>query len=695
MTNTHSYLEVADRINTIATLVGKRAKGFVSPPEGPSIADPGLGLERHATELSEYAEDLKQGTARIAAAGGVSAGKTTLLCAITGLELPMGVDAKTGVITEIVHGDDPNTVEVFYTDHQKTMSMEKFKTFSALPAGSIKSGVPFPLPPHLINVRSARIQSSSAFSREGIILIDTLGFGAGKLTASVTREKLRSTDIVILVLSTRPPFTDLDVTFVMDQIAEVQINDSKLRHIFCVLNDFDLREDEKTEVWDSARTKLAGIFDEEDFEKQVFMVHAYRALKARQNAEIGETLESTGLPAFERGIKEVLQGSKQRVMESVVARRVAPVIRIARAESQKQARALDLDAEPLEKAIAEARQALEANREMAKELLRQLNRTRDAFIDIVISNFMYYFSELSTEEWVRAWDEVSPKIGPLEFVTSTFSKDRLKRLEARLITPLERLIGGKLEKWGDQLPTVVLPKLHAMFQDFEDLAIDFADSLVDVDENLVKGLNIDPEDLDVTDKEANAKRVFQMLLGVLLLDPSQVVGAVYVPDWGAFVRRIIIEIVIVAGAMIVFGPLGLIAALVVLIAEFLLNFLIDQKSLRNLLTTRVARKIREQFMAESGTITEHIRAKLNDRFKESYDSLDALLSKEISEREQRFDGLLYSKNRQGASADAERERLHEINDAITYQWHAISKLVYGKVIDKTGILDGLAEDAES
>ena len=685
MTTMYPYLKVADRMNTIATLVGERTEGVVSPREGPSIVDPGLGLQSYAAELSERAEGLKQGTTRIAVAGGVSAGKTTLLCAITGLELPMGVDAKTGVITEIIHGDDPDTAKVFYAGgHEKTLSMEEFKEFSALPAGSIKSGVPFPLPPHLMSVRSARVQSSSAFSREGIILIDTLGFGAGKLAADVTREKLRETDIAILVLGTRPPFSDADVTFVLEQLAETQINDSKLRHIFWVLNDFGLREDEKVEVWDSARVKLKGLIDEEAFAKQVFIVHALKALEAQQNADTGETLENTGLPALERAVKETLRGRKQRVMESVVGRRVVPVIRVARAEIKKQAKALDLETELLEKTVAEGRKALKASTEMAEELLRQLDSTREAFIDAVISNYTDYFSKLSNEAWEKAWTEVAPKIGVLSFGLSVFSERRRERMAAQLEGPLERLIGGQLEAWGDQLPAAVSSKLQDSFQDFEDLAVEFTESLIKADKNLVENLGIDPKDLDITRQEATGKRVFQMILGVLLLDPSQTVGTLYAPDWRTFfLRRMVVEAIIIVGAVVLFGPFGLIAAITLVIGEFLLDLLMDQKSRKDRLAARVALKIRERFTAETDRITDQVRSKLNDGFKKSYDNLNTLLEQEISERADLLDELLASKNREIAAADAERERLQRINAAITHEWEAISQLAYGKVIDET------------
>ena len=109
-------------------------------------------------------------------------------------------------------------------------------------------------------------------------------------------------------------------------------------------------------------------------------------------------------------------------------------------------------------------------------------------------------------------------------------------------------------------------------------AVDFAEFLVAADENLVEGLNIDPEDLDVTRNDANAKRILQMILGVLLLDPSQVVGTLYAPDWRSFFRRLIIEIIAAVAAIVLFGPVGLIAVIGVVIGEFLLNILMDQGS---------------------------------------------------------------------------------------------------------------------
>ena len=682
MRNTHPYLEVAERMKAIVPLVGKRTEGVVSLPEGQLIVDPGLGLESHASELNDSAENLHQGTTRLAVVGGVSAGKTTLLCSISGLELPMGVDAKTGVITEIVHGGDPNTVKVFYTNgDEKTMSMEEFKTFSALPAGSIKSGVPFPLPPHLMNVRSARVFSPSNLSKRGIILIDTLGFGAGKLAENVTREKLRETDIAILVLGTRPPFSDNDVNFILEQIAEAQINDSTLRHIFWVFNDYNLRSDEKLEVWNAARVKLEGLLDAGDFETHAFMIDAFKASQARQNGDTSEVLEKTGLPALERAIEETLNGRRQRVIESVVSRRVVPVIRVARTQIQQQQAALDIDEEPLKKAIREGQEALRAIRERAKELLDQLNDARAEFIDAVIRDYRRYFAGLSNKDWEQAWAKIAPKISMFEFTIGVFSKRRRERLEDRLKVPLEMLIGGKLEAWGDQLPSAVSPKLQPLFQELEEIAIDFANFLVDIDDNFVKGLGLNIEDLDVTRKDANAKRILQMILGVLLLDPSQVVGTIYAPDWRSFFRRLIIEIISAIAAVVFFGPFGLIAVICVVIGEFMLNILMDQGSRKDRLGARVAKKINEQFDAESNRITDQIRSTLNERFKKVHESLDALMSKEISEREHVMDDLLSSKDLESSAADAERKRLHQINAAITHEWHAISKLVYGEVID--------------
>ena len=684
MTNTKQpYLDVADKMNILSTLIGKRDPIVA----GQSIIDPGIGLQTHASELLKSAARLRKGTAFVAVVGGVSAGKTTLICAITGLPLPTGVDAKTGVLTEISHGPNPNAVEVFFADRTERMSMSEFRDFSSLPAGSIKSGTPFPLPSHLMTVSSARVQSTSQLSQQGIILVDTLGFNAGLLAAAASKNYLRSADLAILIL--RPPFTDKDVEFVMEQIADAQINDPKLRHLFVVLNDFALREDEKQEAWAAARVKLEGLIDDDNFNQQVFMVNAFKALEAQQKNETAE-MDATGLPKLERALETVLRGRRQVILESTTSRKIAPAIRAARTEIAVQNALLQTSAEKVKSAVQAAQNALETSREKAKVLLNSFTAAGSAITDTIIHNYNDYFhNQLTQEDWRTAWEQDGPKIGMVEFSLSVFGKKRRERLEKRLRTPIEKLIGGQLNAWSDQLPNALSEPLKK-FDDFEGLAENFADSLVATDEKLIEGFGVNPAKLDVTRRKENSKRIVQIILGIVLSDPSQVVGAIYAPDWRAFVRRAVIEILAVVVAIALFGPLGILAVIAVMVAELLLNLLMDQKNRKNRLAQSVADKIREQFISNSPQIIDQIRVKMNERLSKHADDLQELLNKEIEDRQTRLDERIDAERRAAEHPD-EKQRLQRVDTAITEEWKAISNIVYGKVINETEIRESPEE----
>ena len=686
MTNTKQpYLEVADRMGALSTLIGKRDPIVA----GQSIIDPGIGLQTHASELLKSAARLRKGTAFVAVVGGVSAGKTTLISAITGLPLPTGVDAKTGVLTEISHGHNPNAVDIFFADRTERMSMSEFRDFSSLPAGSIKSGTPFPLPSHLMTVSSARVESTSQLSQQGIILVDTLGFNAGALAAAASKDYLRSADLAILILGTRPPFTDKDVEFVMEQIADAQINDPKLRHLFVVLNDFALREDEKQEAWAAARVKLDGLIDEDNFNNQVFMVNAFKALEARQKNETAE-IDATGLPKLERALETVLRGRRQVILESTTSRKIAPAIRAARTEITVRKALLQTSAEKVKSAVQAAQNALETSREKAKVLLSSFTAAGSFLTDTIIHNYNDYFhNQLTQEDWRTAWEQDGPKIGMVEFSLSVFGKKRRERLEKRLRTPIEKLIGGQLNAWSDQLPNALSEPLKK-FDDFEGLAENFADSLVATDQKLIEGFGVNPAKLDVTRTKENSKRIVQIILGIVLSDPSQVVGAIYAPDWGAFVRRAVIEILAVVVAIALLGPLGILAVIAVMVAELLLNILMDQKNRKNRLAQSVADKIREQFIANSPQIIDHIRVKMNERLNSHADDLQEIFNKEIEERQTRLDERINAERRAAEHTD-EKQRLQRVDTAITEEWKAISNIVYGKVINETEISESPEE----
>ena len=246
-----------------------------------------------------------------------------------------------------------------------------------------------------------------------------------------------------------------------------------------------------------------------------------------------------------------------------------------------------------------------------------------------------------------------------------------------------------MNAWSDQLPNALSEPLKK-FDDFEGLAENFADSLVATDQKLIEGFGVNPAKLDVTRTKENSKRIVQIILGIVLSDPSQVVGAIYAPDWGAFVRRAVIEILAVVVAIALLGPLGILAVIAVMVAELLLNILMDQKNRKNRLAQSVADKIREQFIANSPQIIDQIRVKMNERLNSHADDLQEILNKEIEERQTRLDERINAERRAAEHTD-EKQRLQRVDTAITEEWKAISNIVYGKVINETEISESPEE----
>ena len=107
---------------------------------------------------------------------------------------------------------------------------------------------------------------------------------------------------------------------------------------------------------------------------------------------------------------------------------------------------LQTSAEKVKSAVQAAQNALETSREKAKVLLNSFTAAGSFLTDTIIHNYNDYFhNQLTQEDWRTAWEQDGPKIGMVEFSLSVFGKKRRERLEKRLRTPIEKLIGGSVE----------------------------------------------------------------------------------------------------------------------------------------------------------------------------------------------------------------------------------------------------------
>ena len=338
----------------------------------------------------------------------------------------------------------------------------------------------------------------------------------------------------------------------------LQINDGKLRHIFFVLNDFALREEEKQEAWEAARTMLEGLID--DFDKQVFMINAYDALQAKRDGETGDSLEKTGLPEFQRILESSLIEQKQLVLETATARRVAPIVVQARNEVVRQNALLDTSIKEVENAVKEASDALKISRQKGSKLIKDFNNASSEIAQDAADNFQHYFAQRITEsEWRKELADDPPDIGYFELAKSIMPGKKAKTvhrpaLEKKIKQSVERLIGRKVDEWSKQLPQALEDKTKALSDIVEAGAEEVASAIIKSDEKLVENIKINVGNLNAFRTDENWKRVSQMFLGVLIADPNQLFGTIYAPDWGSFFRRLFIDFAIIGTSVVIFGP---------------------------------------------------------------------------------------------------------------------------------------------
>ena len=693
----HSVL--ADRLTDVATLIGERQPDEVELLTGKRVI-PGLGLQNEATWLTQKAGQLRSGALKMVVCGGVSAGKSTLISAITGTKLPVGAQAKTGVICEVVSGSNADTFVVFYADGREiSMDLDAFTSFSSLKSGNIKSGEPFPLSSELSQVLYARTESSSAFSESGITIVDTLGFNAGRLAEDITSNHLQTADVVLMALGSRPAFTQTDVDFFQERLDG--LDESKKRNLLYVINDFSLTERERAEVLTGARDKLAGLV--KDFDREVFIVNAVEALVgrypdaadrdrhdellAKHNGDLSGLPESSGLVQLERVIEESLESNEawRLMQEAAVNDNVRPALGNARDNIVRRRSGLTADASELEEAVAEARDAFESSRQRKGRMIDLYNTFTSKLKKAVCDSFDQEFiiipgqtPRITQSIWRERWRAVAPKIGMFDVPRGLVSGEHRERLKAEFNSAVEELIEEQMGKWADKLSQDLVPIFEEFQGELEVSVSDFRKGLDALMDQFIAKAAPDVSRVDPTRSEENWKRVLQSIIGIVTLDPNQILGSLYAPGWRSFLRRLAIQV-----AALVFLPA---AVILVIILEFVGTLLLDKSLGTRGLHNAIADKIHAVFQDQASEVRDGIRQKLDDYSQKVCVDLENLLDNEIESRE-RVTVALLEQQRSG-NEGAEISRLSEIDACLTEQWEAISQLVYGEVVPEDATRPG-------
>ena len=694
---------VAERLRTVATLIG-------SSTSEPLVIDgevvvPGLGLSNAEAQLLKRADRLQQGHVLIAAIGAVSRGKSTLLNACLGAEVfPSGPEAVTAGICRVVHGSNPDEVTLVEEGgSRRTMNHAKFNEFISLMSDEkqppIGSADPWPLPERLKNLQHAVLRSDSPLCEQGIQFVDTLGFNAGEKSDLITQRFLRQTDAVLMVLRTEPLFDALDVNVIK---AHYQATEQGIGNMFFVANDFGIMSDEgkRRLMEETAPQRLRdyftgadGAFDQALFDRRVFLVNAKAALDAKLAGVTGDALEATGLPALESAFHRIIaEGEHLRIgIEAAVARILLPSLAEAHTAIQRQTARLQTDAAAFEPAVREAINRLAELSQKAESLRMTFESHGQRIGEKIATHFRNSFvtrfikppGRRAKPPWYEDWDSLEfGKILSLKNIAhAAVSKSKRDALAEELQERLREYIQQCLTVWGEEVTAHIKPDVDAFIAEAEGEVGDFVLQLDEIQESIA---NRQVSDEFVDMNKRRALKVAQMLLGVVRLDPNQVVGPMLDAGWGAFLMRAIANVVAILSALLVStlfaGPLAWVAFFGTLLVELVFVYRHDRSFMLNRVRNKIGTEFHKVFAAQGPEIALDVQKRVEKQFTTVAAQLQATLDNEIAAANQKW-GTAAEKRRAGQAAiDEETARLETIGSLLTAQFEEISTDVYGRVL---------------
>jgi GTPase SAR1 family protein len=282
-------------MSSLDTLLARAASSVLYPtPAQQEI------LER----LGRLRARLEEGLLRVAVLGQFKRGKSTLLNAFLGDPiLPTGVTPVTAIPTFIKAGP-------------KTAARITFKTGKEPLVISDEAIIPAILEQHIsetenprnrLGVESVEIEARSKFLDQGIVLVDTPGIGSTFIHNTKAAESiLTECDVAVFVVSTDPPITEAEVSY-LGKVQEL------IPKIFFALNKIDLLDFRERGI---AEHFLANVLREQPNIPQpvrIFCVSARHGLQAKQTKD-SEALAASGIQHLE----QVLAGELAREKRAIV-----------------------------------------------------------------------------------------------------------------------------------------------------------------------------------------------------------------------------------------------------------------------------------------------------------------------------------------------------------------------------------------
>jgi GTPase Era involved in 16S rRNA processing len=258
------------------------------------VPSPTAGQREILEKLSRLQARLEEGLLRVAVLGQFKRGKSMLLNALLGVPLlPVGVTPVTAIPTFIKAGPK-TTARITFKDGKESLLISAEAEIPAILDQHISETEN---PRNRLGVESVELEVRSKFLDQGIVLVDTPGVGSTFLHNTQAAEAiLTECDVAVLVVSTDPPITEAEVSY-LGKVQEL------IPKIFFALNKVDLLDFREMGI---AEHFLANVLKEQPTiapPVRIYCISARQGLQAKQDKD-PQALAASGIQHLEKVLAE-------------------------------------------------------------------------------------------------------------------------------------------------------------------------------------------------------------------------------------------------------------------------------------------------------------------------------------------------------------------------------------------------------
>lgn len=515
--------------------------------------------------LEAQCNELSKGIFQLIVLGEFKNGKSTLLNSFLGARiLPAKQTPATAIITRVYYGDPAGDVVIFYANgEQARISQGLFRESFKLELEDHEPGVE----DRFKDILYADVPSNLNLCRDGVILVDSPGLAENPARTKVTQGFFKQSTGSLLILDATQPVSEEEERWARDLIRSFGADG-----VFFVVNKINLVDDEEREDTERyIRKRIAQICDTEENGRdlgRIYFVDARRALRSK--------CDNNGLDQdFERsGVKGLLEDLTLFLSSS--GREKTAITRLHRSTSELLTEHQQIVNEWKSAACTSIGELKDRKHECKKRLERletKAEEIKETLEDagLIIAQATYENLERFITERERKWEKEArdgmPLTGvsawdgftaPFERLWGLFASNSDSPNKAKIEREVEKGVQNYIQRilvdWAEQLPedeqidSTITRVSGKVKQEIKEISIDL-EAIKSVFSGVSSG-----------DTEADASRMTQALLGALMLDPSQVTGSILGSgDWGAFLVRFVLQIVVAGVLSAIWWPAAIIA----------------------------------------------------------------------------------------------------------------------------------------